>query len=73
LRAKKGFREGGKRRSVALPTVNHPDEAKKKADQLAADLAALEPGPDPIPLDLVIGRYLLERGDASERGIEEEP
>jgi len=54
------FMDNGRRRSIALKTVGHPEDAKAKADKLAAELAARLPGPEPLSLDLVLDRYLKE-------------
>jgi len=50
----------GRRRSAVLKAVSTKEEAKRRADQLAAELAAFRPGTEPITLDQLIDRYLRE-------------
>ena len=50
----------GRRRSAVLRAVSTQEEAKRRADQLAAELAAFRPGAEPTTLDQLIYRYLKE-------------
>ena len=50
----------GRRRSAVLKAVSTKEEAKRRADQLAAEFAAFRPGTEPITLDQLIDLYFKE-------------
>jgi integrase len=52
--------DSGRRRSALLKGATATEDAKRKADELAAKLATFMPGTEPTTLDGVIDRYLKE-------------
>lgn len=54
------WREDGRRRAVLLKHLSTAEQAKQKADELAAKFAALEERPDIISISELMDRYLKE-------------